>query len=492
MNQPDQTMTDSPLGTTPPEATDPHYERLVEAKVPAYLKEVLISPGGLADRMKTPDDAPNRELHILSGTVYFGQFVDHDITRDRTRLEQEPYPDPRQTRNWRTPRLDLESVYGNGLGGILPEGDYVAYRGDRFHVNVLAGMEADLPRDAEKVPQIPESRNDENLIISQLHVLFMKFHNRVIDLLQEPNLNFPAPPESSLFERARRFVVWQYQWLVRNCFLAEILHPYVFAEIIKPGYRPKLSKGRPGELFALPLEFTMAAFRFGHSMVRNEYSLRQKEPPVALSNLLNREARHLQSDQIIEWNRFFGPGAQGTENAAHRIDRMIAQGLYVLSDRIVLLYKEKGPVSQASLAARTLLRGWKAGLPSGQILCQKARIPFITFNEKDRDFTFLRDSGMLTETPLWYYLLHEAEVAGTNDEGEGGQHLGPLGSCVVGEVVEAVLESDPESYLNKNWKPPYFRLHPDGPYHRIDSFQDLVAFVSKSPMEQRNPPEPTP
>jgi hypothetical protein len=491
MNQSDQTMSDSLLGGAPPQAPYPHYDRLIEARIPTYPKEVLIQQGGLADRMKTPDDEPNHDLTILSGTVYFGQFVDHDLTRDRTRLEPEPYPDPRQTRNWRTPRLDLDSLYGNGPGGSLPEGDYVAFNGDRFQLGSVAGLEADLPRDQQNIPQIPESRNDENLVISQLHVLFMKFHNRVVKLLEESSLDFPALPGSSLFERARRFVVWHYQWLVRNCFLAEILHPYIFGEIIKPGYRPRLLKARPGELLALPIEFTMAAFRFGHSMVRNVYTLRTG-PPFSLSQLLNHDAQRLRADQLIEWDRFFGPGAKSAENAAQRIDTTISQGFFVLPDRIVLLYKELGPVSQASLAARTLLRGWKAGLPSGQDLCQKARIPFIAFKESDRDYTFLKSSKMLNETPLWYYLLHEAEAAGTNNAGEGGQYLGPLGSCVVGEVFEAVLEADPESYLNKNWEPPFFRVEPAGPYHRIDSFRQFVAFASGSAMKTRNPPDLTP
>jgi Animal haem peroxidase len=487
MNQSDQTRNHSELGGTPPQTPDPHYDRLMEARMPTYSIEDLVE---LADRMKTPDKEPNHDLSILSGTVYFGQFVDHDLTRDRTRLEQEPYPNPRETRNWRTPKLDLDSLYGNGPGGSLPAGDYVAFNGNRFQLGILDGLEVDLPRDQENIPQIPESRNDENLIISQLQVLFMKFHNRVVELLEDPNLDFPAPSGSSLFERARRFVVWHYQWLVRNCFLAEILHPYVFGEITQPGYRPRLLKARSGEIVALPVEFTLAAFRFGHSMVRNVYTLRAGTQ-LSLSNLLNHQARPLQPNQVIEWGGFFG-GTQGAKNAAQRIDTTISQGLYVLSDRIVLLYKEQGPVSQASLAARTLLRGWKAGLPSGQELCRKAQIPFITFKESDRDYAFLKASGMLRETPLWYYLLHEAEMAGTNSAGAGGQHLGPLGSYVVGEVMEAVLEADLESYLNANWGPPSFRLSPGDPYHKIDSFQQFVAFASKSKMAARCPPLSSP
>lgn len=471
----------------PPE---PCYSRICPKRVPTYRKDFLAT---LADEMKRPDRAPNRDLDILSGIVYFGQFIDHDLTRDRTRLEEDPYPEPTQTRNWRTPRLDLDSVYGNEpSGGTLPEGDYTAYIGDRIRVDRIGDVEADLPRGQDGIPQIPESRNDENLVISQLHVLFLKFHNRVVDLLEDAALNFPAPPDSSLLQRARRFVTWHYQWLVHKRFLPAILHPYVLSEITAPEYRPRLFDAKPGDTVALPIEFTMAAFRFGHSMVRNIYVLNRGERPK-LSQLLNRDAKPLPANQIIEWGRFFDASEFGMENAAQRIDTTLAEDFYALADRILLLYKEKGPPSENSLAARTLLRGWKAGLPSGQDLCQIARTPFITFKEKsDRHYDTLLKSGMLRDTPLWFYILHEAEVAGTSFAGEGGRYLGPLGSYIVGEVFEAVLKADLESYLNQKWKPPFFRLAPDGPFHRIDSLRQLAAFATGRNMDARNPPNPTP
>jgi hypothetical protein len=459
--------------------TPPHYSRIIPRTVFNYTKEDLVE---LANRMMgDPNKASN--LPVLSGLVYFGQFIDHDLTRDRTRLEEDPYPEPTETRNWRTPKLDLDSVYGNGPNNpqTLPEGDYIAYDDmGRFRVDVVEGIE-DLPRDAAANPMIPESRNDENLIISQLHLIFMQFHNRVLDLIGKAPGVFRTLPGPSLFASARQIVIWHYHWLIRHYFLPGVLHPMVHEELRNPDYQPRLFDPPANDPVALPIEFTMAAFRFGHSMIRDGYVL-NSETTLEVSEILNREARRLTAKNVIDWDRFFDAGRQELVNAAQRIDPTIVRALYSLSDRIILLYKEKGPASEHSLAARTLLRGWKAGLASGQQLCEKARVPFIALSEKDADCKFVKER-LLGQIPLWYYILHEAEVAGTTSAGECGHYLGPLGSRIVGEVFHAIFRSDNESY-SKGWVPPPFQLTTDGPFYQIDSLRELIAFAKNRSMTE--------
>src|SRR6202011_2604775 len=57
--------------------------------------------------------------------------------------------------------------------------------------------------------------------------------------------------------------------------------------------------------------------------------------------------------------------------------------------------------------------------------------------------------GFEHSTPLWYYVLKEAEVMAT------GLHLGPVGGRIVGEVFIGVLKANPLSYLaaNPSWRP---------------------------------------
>ncbi len=47
-----------------------------------------------------------------------------------------------------------------------------------------------------------------------------------------------------------------------------------------------------------------------------------------------------------------------------------------------------------------------------------------------------------TSTPLWYYILAEAEQTA------GGLHLGPVGGRIVTETLIGLLRADPTSYLS--------------------------------------------
>ena len=136
----------------------------------------------------------------------------------------------------------------------------------------------DLPRyipldpmvDSKKRALIGDKRNDENVIVSQLHSALLQFHNKLVE----------ASPNSS-FEEIQRKVRWHYQWLVVHDFLpricgAEMVHSILRKEghcgcSLGDGPNFKIYKWR-NDAF-MPIEFSAAAYRFGHSMVRPIYRL---------------------------------------------------------------------------------------------------------------------------------------------------------------------------------------------------------------------------
>ena len=132
---------------------------------------------------------------IPAGFTYLGQFVDHDITLDLTSIGDKA-ADPDGIENFRTPALDLDAVYGLGPDGSRqlyarnPGANAGKGPGPKFligkTINVAFGgvtgdHRNDLPRSPEGFALIGDHRNDENLVVAQTHLAFLKFHNKVCD-----------------------------------------------------------------------------------------------------------------------------------------------------------------------------------------------------------------------------------------------------------------------------------------------------------------------
>src|SRR6266498_4112207 len=167
------------------------------------------------------------------GYTYFSQFVGHDLTYDPTPLEG-PYLDPERTPNLRTPFLDLDHVYGGG-----PKQSPDLYHGEpgaetfKIGATVPSGYLRDLPIEngAILLGDGEDTRNLDNLILRQLHVLFLKFHNEAVKQLSvKPSTisGFEHLNSGTIFEQAQRLVRWHYQWIVRHDFLPRILHTSVW------------------------------------------------------------------------------------------------------------------------------------------------------------------------------------------------------------------------------------------------------------------------
>ena len=405
-----------------------------------------------------------------AGYTYAGQFVLHDLTRDDTALPRAAEQAACDTANGNQPRLDLSSLYGAGPCSQ----DRHLYEDDRAslklgEVRTKRGTFFDLPLDPKTSrPLLADSRNNENLILRQIHAMFLKLHNRaVVDLRGEVL-------ESKLFEEASRRVRWQFQWLVRFDYLPRICKPSVYRDVVLTGHR---QIDWPRGSFSIPLEFSHAAARFGHSMVRSKYDLNHDSLDVALTEMIRQVHKPgaLEPSLAVDWRKFFT-----SREPANSIDTTMAEPMFELP--IEALRRFGTTVSDdnpAELAVRTLRRGAVMKLPSGQQV-RDALSPGSAISDVHAEFPsyepfkILVDLGLEERTPLWYYILLEAEV------NERGARLGEVGSRLIAEVIEGALEADPTSIAhqlkrNPKWRPPAWKTA-RGESVNVDSFLDL-AFV---------------
>lgn len=429
-----------------------------------------------------PGDPAGNNDKVPAGFTYFGQFVDHDITLDLTSIGDKE-EDPDATENFRTPALDLDSIYGLGPDGSRQlyarnagDGNSGKTPGPKFLIGrtISVGPGAipgeprnDLPRSPEGFALIGDHRNDENLVVAQTHVAFLKFHNKVCDTLSGGGM-----PAETVFKEARRIVTWHYQWLVLHDFVERITEPGIVARILDQGRQFYRFKKFP----FIPIEFSAAAYRFGHSMVREAYSHNKvftfgSTPPAVTPATLGLLFQFtglsggivgelapnpptpptpipvLSNNWIIDWRRYydFRPGSANPANVplnlSRKIDPFLVQTLHQL------------PGGGGDLAFRNLRRGVMLGLPSGQDVAAAMHIANPLSPDEiasGPDGAIAKKHNLHTRTPLWYYILKEAQVRGH------GLRLGPVGTTIVAEVLVGLIHGDHDSFLwikGKDWNP---------------------------------------
>jgi hypothetical protein len=444
---------------------------------------------------------------VPSGYVYFGQLIDHDVTKDNRYL-RDAIPSVEEIENFRTASLDLECVYGKE-----PDKVPCIYETDTERLKLEPTIEASgtggqpIPASLNDLPRLPDGRavivdprNDENLIIAQMQVLFAKFHNCALELIRtSPEL---APtPEKNLRDKARRFVTWHYQWWVINDFLPNIVRTAVLDGIKKPKSRPRLFKRwyTPEDApVSMPVEFSAAAFRFGHSMVRNNYHL-NKHLAVDAFEILRMTYRgggitsHLPANYVVDWSRFFG--SRPTDNHAEMIDTTISDVLYKVPKQTEDSFRFQASFTSSHLVnggpmvpvlpEMTLKRGSRMRLPSGEEFATRFKYepidPAFLFPHQENFF----ESDLNGRTPLWYYVLREAEIEPNPEPPQGApisaqlQKLGTLGSRIVAETVYQLLKADAESIVNRGrkWTPPQFKFGPSDQLWCLTQLTDLVRFI---------------
>jgi len=434
----------------------------------------------LAEAMTAPaaESGPEAEAEenrtIPAAYTYLGQFADHDITFDPISHLRETLS-PAQLNalaDFRTPRFDLDNLYGRG-----PDDQPYMYEEDGIHLlpgEAMPGHPFDpgavqLPRGPSGRALIGDPRDDENRIIAQLHAIFLRFHNKVADRL--------GGKRSTNFPQVRDLVRWHYQWILVNDFLPAVVERQTYHSVFPNPYRPvtTIPKLRDHDLELMPVEFSVAAYRFGHSMVRPRYQLNEEIGAPIFSTEPGDTAdlggfRPIPADWAIDWQFFIdldhGAGSWAGADPGMRkpqlsskIDTSLAHPLGDLPPRIA-----KDP---ASLALRNLERGAIFQLPSGQSVARALGIPVIadqdlligkaTANGQRKPITKVA-TGFADNAPLWAYILSEAQVTSWTDpdsrlaKDDIPIKLGPLGGRLVAEVFASLLRGDPTSYLNADHK----------------------------------------
>jgi heme peroxidase len=508
----------------------------------AKLALAMTSPPEVDESTNLPAAARETNDHIQddeenagtsAGYTYLGQFIDHDITFDPASSLQQ-LNDPDALVDYRTPRLDLDSLYGRG-----PDDQPYMYDGKKFRLgrflteNGKVTKVRDLPRyndisdpSAARRALIGDKRNDENVIVSQLHAAMLQFHNKLVE--QDP---------SATFRDIQQQVQWHYQWIVVNDFLMKICGEKVVHDILPylkkkgPTWEnpPHLAFYKYRQDAFMPVEFSVAAYRFGHSMVRPIYRLNTQlsggtDPNQATKEEIARgiagrffifagvQRRGLNGfDEFpeqwaIDWSLFFDINGSGKKGGIHRaqpaykIDTSLVNPLGFLpefskpaqqagGDLTIKALQSKAldPVMDpANLAQRNLLRAMAMGLPSGQDVAramgvkpvaeENLRVGKAVVDDWESNPTLVSLDGTFEDNaPLWYYILAETQyewfLRAKTKGGKGNEeplHLGTVGARIVAETLIGMLLADGHSYLCQapNWQP-----------KNIRSMGDLISFA---------------
>jgi hypothetical protein len=396
-------------------------------------------PGGPCDLGADFVDDPDSQVSAV--WPFFGQFVAHDITADRSPLGHRA--DPAQVRNFRVPKANLEGVYGAG-----PVGSPYMYARDDPAKLLLSPAGRDVPRNHDGIALIGDPRNDVHLFTSQMSVAFIELHNRLVDRLRDDEV-----AEEDVFEEARRAASWHYQHVILREFLPAVIGAELAAELLDGGARLY----RVEREAYIPFEFADAAYRYGHSQIRDHYQVNQQFGPCPVfPDLMG--FGPVPPEHTVDWALQIDVQGHAPAQRAKRIDSRLPAPLIALPTQI----SGSAPGSDyASLANRDLQRGQAVGLASGEAVAERLGVPALSAEQVG-----LAEFGWTGETPLWFYVLKEAEAL------HEGDRLGPVGGRIVGEVLVGIVDADPESFrsVDPSWTPTL-------PARRADAFglADILA-----------------
>jgi hypothetical protein len=450
---------------------------------------------------------------LPAGYTYLGQFIDHDLTFDVTEVAFGENLTVDELQQARSPSLDLDSLFGRGPRRAgsrrffaddrarLKMGTTASVGGPGPEGRDLAGF--DLPRVTTigAPALIPDKRNDENLAVAQTHLAMIRFHNRVVARLIRRGV-----PAAELFPRARALVVRHYQWMIRTDFLPRIVDPDIVDDVFTNGRKVFEVGAPPASLPTMPIEFSVGAYRLGHSMVRDAYNWNRVFDNgggtldflftfSGTSGELGAGVR-LPSNWIADFRRLYDFSEAGRAdlvvppakfNRAMRIDTRLVDALTFLPDGS-FGGDQNTPLMQRNLAFRNLTRANMLRLSTGQ---QMAAL----LQSKGVNVTPLTDAQILTgqqgasldaltaaerttlanRTPLWFYALREAETGRS-------RQLRGVGGRIVAETLHRAMEGSVESIVrDPAWRPSL------GPNTTTFRMVDLLLFAFQGRADLLNP-----
>ena len=432
-----------------------------------YTDPRVLAELGAVDGPMDGGRDPDRSDTIDVGMVFFAQFLDHDITLD-TSSSLSRVNTPSDIENIRTPTLDLDCIYGDG-----PEGSPYLYAArkrfrssrrtdplDESLIYLVTSEDGtaisrpnnrdirsnDLSRAANGRALIGDPRNDENRVLSQIQLAFHKLHNRVVDKLRREH---PDHDAHEIFEEARHLVTAHYHWAVLYDFLPTICGSQVVHDILHYG-RKAYCVG--SFLPFIPVEFSVAAFRFGHTLVPQTVQIQRGEPARALfGDLFGKGFTALENvEGIVDLDEIFTTARNRQVQRAEKMNTKFARTLLKLPAGIAS--------NPSSLAVRNLERGQSFMLPSGEAVSRALGIEDTVIDSVSQAADTASGGKLDGCTPLFFYMLIEAETIGRQDIDEAakpGEGLGPMGARLVAEVIIGLMELDPRSFLstNRKWSP---------------------------------------
>ena len=446
---------------------------------------------------------------IPAGYTYLGQFLDHDLTFDKTDVMFGANVTPAQLLQARSPSLDLDSLYGAGPGD--PESAKF-YEADGLHLKVgkTTGPTKngfDLPRgagntDAKKRKAIiPDPRNDENLAVAQTHLAMTRFHNRVVDT------QLGGVPAAQKFATAREIVTKHYQWMIRTDYLPRIAKAAVVNNVFNQGRKAFEVGVAPTEVPTMPIEFSIAGFRLGHAMVRAAYNWNKifDNGGGTLDLLFTFSATggnlgfdtRLASIWIADFRRLYDFSEANKPaltvpaskfNRAMRIDTRMVDPLQHLPPQTIGLPNNAGFNDvRRNLAFRNLTRAKMVKLATGQQMANFLKNKGVNLTKLTKaqlrdgnngadlgDMTQAQRQAVLKDTPLWFYILREAEL--------NGGKLSGVGARIVAETFHRAMEGSEHSIVRDTSFAPSL-----GPNSSTFRMVDLLLFAFEGKKALLNP-----
>jgi len=420
---------------------------------------------------------------LPAATTFIGQFIDHDLTMNAVDLF---ISQDGNVQNTASPLIDLDSVYGPRT---LLDTVTDLYESDgrtlRLQSLPAAGGKTyfDLVRDsATGTGSISDKRNDENQMVLQVHLLLMRVHNKLAS-------DFPALTADEL----RRETILNWQSVLVNDHLPNVLEAgtltFLLKEIAKPDfgaffYKPLYDLHSKTYVTCLPHEFAIA-FRYGHSQLKPKYSFRAGGNLYRLFNNMLvpaanghttdlRGSQALPEEHVIDWDYFATTSFRG-----NRIDGKVTSAVFDLPESAI----PDDIKFIGNLVHRNLIRSQQIGLCCGEDLAQAYGIPALAPSVIEPDVkkqALFEQDGARFRTPLWYYILREAQSVGTATTSK----LGPLGSRLIGEVILGAIHWGEFSVLKEaadgTWTSKV-QQKLNGTSTTVVKFLDLAHYVGPQP-----------